>query len=206
MLTLKEIAQDWGCTPQYVSLCVKQGCPKEDFESARLWRNAHTTRASKKDPVKNVTPGLHSIPLEEQLARQYTDDPKIIAELAELFKTIVNSARAAEAAWQMLDEAFVEGKPSKISMLLNLHSKAVEARVKAERMVREELERRGILIPLTEAKTKVRRVCEIIVSRLSAMPQNIAPRCNPHNPEHAMQILQEECVAILADAQKAALA
>ena len=97
----------------------------------------------------------------------------------------------------------IEGKVSRIQPLLSIHSKSIEARIKADRMIREELERRKILIPMTEAKTSVRRVCEIIVSRLSAMPQNIAPRCNPHNPEHAMEILQEECVGIIADAQKA---
>jgi hypothetical protein len=194
MLTLKEIAHDWGCTPQYVSLCVKQGCPKIDFQSARDWRVAHTGKSSKK------TNG--AIPTAEEMARKHSDDPKIVAELAELFKMLINSAIAAESAWQMLDDAFKERKPTQISVYLNLHSKAVEARVKAERMVREELERRGILITLTEAQAKGRRLVEIVVSRLSAMPQNLAHAVNPGAPDHAFEILQRECTAILADAQK----
>jgi hypothetical protein len=194
MLTLAEIARDWDCTPQYVSDCVKKGCPKTDFESARLWRDAHTTRQSKKGPRP-------SAPAEEPGSIHYEKN----GDNAELFKVIENAAIAAENAWKLLEEAFIEGKPSKIGGWLNLHSKAIEARVKAESMVRAELERQKVLIPIVEAKTMIRRVCEIIVSRLGAMPQNIAPRCNPHNPEHAMQILQEECVSIIADAQKAVL-
>lgn len=194
MLTLKEIAADWGTTPQYVSLCVKQGCPKDSFQNARDWRLAHTGKESKKGPV--------AIPVEE-LAKQYSTDPKIQAELSELFKTLSNSAIAAENAWLMLEDAFKERKPTQISVYLNLHSKAVEARVKAERMVREELERRRMLIPITEAQTSGRRVIEIVVSRLSAMPQNLAYACNPSAPDHAFEILQRECTRILSDAQKA---
>jgi hypothetical protein len=194
MLTLAEIAKDWGCTPQYVSDCVKKGCPKDDFEAARLWRNAHTTRQSKKGP--SPPPPAGEVPV---LEYEKNGDNK---DNAELFKVIDNAAIAAENAWKLLEEAFIEGKPSKISVWLNLHTKAIEARVKAESMIRAELERQKILIPMTEAKTSVRRVVEIVVSRLSAMPQNIAPRCNPHAPEHAMEILHEECTAIIADAQE----
>ena len=194
MLTISELARNVGFSRQYVQRCVKDGCPLDDFESARLWFQAHV-KTPKKRPKE--------APDEEQstLSIQNHDDGN-----AELYKTLRNSAHAAQAAWTLLDEAFTEGKPSKIGVYLNLHSKAVEARVKAESMVRSELERQKVLIPMTEAKTSVRRVCEIIVSRLSAMPQNIAPRVNPHNPDHAMEILQDECAGIIADAQKASIA
>jgi hypothetical protein len=204
MLTLAEIARDWGCTPQYVSLCVKQGCPKDSFELAREWREAHTTKQSKKSPkIIDEKETQDTEPRHSGLGGQDHQSGK---NGKDLDKVLENTAIAAENAWLLLDEAFLEGKASKISTFLNLHSKAVEARVKAEGMIRQELERQKVLIPMNDAKTSVRRVVEIIVSRLSAMPQNIAPRCNPHSPEHAMEILQEECTAIIADAQKASIA
>jgi hypothetical protein len=196
MLTISELARGIGFSRQYVQRCVKEGCPLTDFESARLWFGAH--RQHPKKELKSTTQALA-----EQFAHKYSDDPKIIAELAELFKTLINSAIAAEEAFLNLEEAFVERKTSKISTWLNLHSKAVEARVKAERMVREELERRKILIPISEAQMSGRKVVDIIVSRLSALPQNLAHAVNPSNPDHAFEILQRECMTILSDAQKA---
>jgi hypothetical protein len=102
-----------------------------------------------------------------------------------------------------LQEAFAERKPSAISVYLNLHNKAVEGRVRVEKLIREEMERQRILIPISEAQATGRRVIEIVVSRLSAMPQNLAYACNPSAPDHAFEILQRECTRILADAQKA---
>jgi hypothetical protein len=201
MLTLKQIAADWQCTPQYVSLCVKAGCPKDTFELAREWRDAHTTKVSKK-PYAGAPADFEdpAPPRRERLVDPWEPKSGTLDEALEA------SVRSCKEAWKLLDEAFLEGKPTKIGVWMNLHNKALEARVKTERMIREEMERQKILIPMTEAKTSVRRVCEIIVSRLAAMPQNIAPRCNPHAPEHAMEILQEECTAIIADAQKASIA
>lgn len=189
MLTISELARNVGFTRQYIQRCVKKGCPLDDFESARLWLQAHRINPQKE--------------LKSQISEP--DDFEKDPELRDLFKSLNNTAVAAQNAWNLLDQAFTEGRPSKISVMLNLHSKAVEARVKTEKMVQDVLERRGILITLAQAKTSVRRVCEIMVSRLSALPQNIAPRVNPHNPEHAMEILQEECAGIIADAQKASI-
>jgi hypothetical protein len=200
MLTLAEIARDWNCTSQYVSLCVKKGCPKDTFENAREWRDAHTNKASKKGPPVQSFQFAEDPPQRKQ-RMEGAWEPKGNS----LDEALESSVRACLEAWRLLDEAFLEGKPTKISVWLNLHNKAVEARVKVERMIREELERQKVLIPMTEAKTAVRRVVEIVVSRLSAMPQNIAPRANPHNPEHAMEILQDECAGIIADAQKASI-
>jgi len=192
MLTLREIAADWQCTPQYVSECVKKGCPKDSFESAREWRNAHTERKSKKGPP--------SIPPEETVSTPYQKNG---SNGHGLDAALENSIAACSQAWLILEEAFTERKASKISVWLNLHNKAVEGRVRVEKLIREEMERQGVLIPISEAQATGRRVIEIVVSRLSAMPQNLAYACNPSAPDHAFEILQRECARILADAQKA---
>jgi hypothetical protein len=190
MLTISELARGLGFSRQYVQRSVKEGCPLDDFESARLWFSAHRTHPKK----------LPKSPVEEKASPGYRPNGK--NGDGDLDDALRNSVHACSEAWRLLEEAFIEGKPSKISVWLNLHTKAIEARVKAESTIRVELERQKILIPMTEAKTSVRRVVEIVVTRLSAMPQNIAPRCNPHAPEHAMEILHEECTAIIADAQE----
>ncbi|HAK06595.1 MAG TPA: hypothetical protein DCO65_04905, partial [Spartobacteria bacterium] len=75
-------------------------------------------------------------------------------------------------------------------------------RFRAEQAYREELERRRILIPLAEAMDLARRGYDIILSRLRSLPQNVAPRCNPANPNLVMEILEAECTEIIADVRR----
>jgi hypothetical protein len=102
-----------------------------------------------------------------------------------------------------LKRSLIEGKPQKIGAWISLHTRAVEARVKLESMVREELERQKVLIPIAEAQTQARKVVGVIVSRLTSLPQNAASRCDPTNPHPVMTILEDECAAILKAAQQA---
>jgi hypothetical protein len=101
-----------------------------------------------------------------------------------------------------LRRSLIEGKAQKIGAWISLHTRAVEARVKLESMVREELERQKVLIPVAEAQTATRKVVGVIVSRLTRLPQNVAPRCNLTNPHLVMTILEDECAAILKAAQQ----
>jgi hypothetical protein len=120
-----------------------------------------------------------------------------------LANALNSTIQVQEEAWRLLREAMTEGKDSKISVRLSIHSKAVEARLKAEQSHREELERRSILIPLAVANDMTRRGLGVIVERLRCLPQNVAPLCNPANAHHAVEVLEEECNAVLAEAQQA---
>jgi len=206
MVTISELSRHWNFSHQYVSRCVKAGCPLDDFESADLWRQANAKRPGRKKPKVDNIPDEDSPEARSGRKKYWEDKPEGWNPKTEtLEEALDNSARSCQEAWRYLYEALIEGKPSQISVWMNLHNKAVEGRVKTEAMIRAELERQKVLVPLSEAKTLIRRVVEIVVSRLSAMPQNIAPRCNPGSPEHAMDILQDECTSIIADAQKAVM-
>jgi hypothetical protein len=198
MPTISELARNLGFSCQYMQRCVKAGCPTDTFDNARLWFGAH-----RQHPKKEPKSPISTEELAHKYARQYADDPKVQEELAELFKTLIHSAIASEEAFRNLEEAFIERKTSKISTWLNLHSKSVEDRVKAERMVREEQERRGILIPLAVAQDMARRSLGVIIARLRNLPQNAGARCNPANAHQAMGILEAECEGLLADARRA---
>lgn len=189
----REIAKDWGCAPSYVDRQVKLGCPTDTFEAARMWREAHRQRES-----RFTKPVLHDEPVTNQNVSNWRQIPE---ELGEDF--VLGTKEAVRQSWRYLREALIEGKIQKIGAWMALHTRAVEANVKAEAMVREELERKRVLVPLAEAQAMARKGFEIIIQRLSALPQNIAPRCNPGAPEHAMDILQAEVAGILTDAQRA---
>jgi hypothetical protein len=207
-LTLAEIANDWGVSKPYVHKCVRRGCPVDSFENARLWREAY---ASSKAPTKS-----------QRIARQLAEkEPSSEANRrgngnsgpkknrqpnapADRFTNALDSTvQAQEEAWRLLQEAMIEGRDSKIMVRLTVHTRAVEARIRAAAQHREELERRRILIPLTEAMDLTRRGYDIILSRLRCLPQNVAPRCNPTNPHLAIAILEAECTEIIADARRA---
>ena len=193
MLTQAAIARDWRVSRAYVSQLVKRGLPLDSFENARLWRDAHARRRAPTDSV--------------QLGHLDEDNPEPRKRSVEPSKsmedTLSNAAKAADEAWRLLEEAMLEGKDSKISIRLSVHSKAVEARIRAESMIREEQERRNVLIPLAKAQEITRTAFDVIIKRLVALPQNIAPRCNPHDPAHALEILEGECRGIISAAQKA---
>jgi hypothetical protein len=111
--------------------------------------------------------------------------------------------KAVRESGRLLDEALLEQKTQKVGAWISLHTRAVEARVKAESMIREEMERQKILIPLSEAQAIGRKMVGVIVSRLNALPQNMSARCDLTDPQMTLAILEEECAAILKDAQQA---
>lgn len=208
MPTPSEISRDWKTSRAYVNKCIKKGCPSDTFENARLWREAHArTRA----------------PTHLQVSEEKEDDsPEARARRKEYFANRREGARlpqepsdasldqalfavieASEEASRLLQEAMIEGKSSKIAPLLSIHTKAVEARFSGERLYREELERRRLLIPLTEAQDSARQIFDVIIARLISLPQNVAPRANPQDPHRAMDVLEEAVGIIMEDAHNA---
>jgi len=122
---------------------------------------------------------------------------------ASLDEALFAAIEASDEATRLLKEAMIEGKSNKVSPLLSIHTKAIEARFRAEQSYRDELERRRILIPLTEAQDIARKGFDVIIARLTALPQNVAPRCNPQDPHRAMNLLEEAVAAIMEDARAA---
>lgn len=193
MLSHAQIARDWKVSRVYVTKCVKRGCPTDSFENARLWRDAHARLRPPTNPKQLEQ-------LDDQNGAKVTGE---VTPSSTMEHTLQKAIMAADEAFRLLQEAMLEGKDSKISIRLGVHNKAVEARIKAESMIREEQERRKVLIPLSKAQEITRVAFEVIIKRLIALPANTAPRCNPHDPAHALEILESECTGIIAAAQQA---
>lgn len=194
----RELARDWGCAKSYVDRCVKRGCSTESYEAARLWREANTDRT-------RISPGRLETMAKAGVSEKSPigDAGKIPNNDESLEDTLQGIKMAVHESRDELRRSLIEGKPQKIGAWISLHTRAVEARVKLESMVREELERQKVLIPISEAQTSTRKVVGVIVSGLNALPQNMAARCNPTNPDLVMTILEDECAAILKAAQQA---
>ncbi len=212
MLTPTEISRDWQTSRPYVVKCIKKGCPTNSFENARLWREANASKRATTSPVQ-IAKQLQEEKDDSSAARArrkaYYERRSDRARLrktpsdASLDDALFAAIQVSDEAWRLLQEAMIEGKDSQISARLSVHNKALETRFKAERLYREELERRRILIPLAEAQDTARRIFGIIIARLNALPQNCAPRCNPNDPHRAMGILEDAVAGIMAAAHKA---
>jgi hypothetical protein len=195
MPSLREIARDWGVTRQTVQAAVKRGCPTDSFEAARFWRQANQKRAWRKPPQSLSASDSDTVP--EKIGPR----GPIIEDVGD--DMVIGSKEAVRQCWILLRKALIEGRTQAIGAWLSLYTRAVEARVKVESMVREEQERQKILVPLHEAQSITGKVVRIIVSRLNALPENLSARCDLTNPQMTMTVLEEECAAILRDAQQA---
>ena len=210
MPTKADIARDWGTSPEYVIKCVKKGCPTDSFENARDWRKAHASSRPPTSPVQIARQLAEEKDADSPAPRKsqkkyFQNKPNGFRVPAEnsLDDTLRKAITASDEAFRLLAEAMLEEKDSKISVRLTVFNKAQEGLFKAETAYREEMERRRVLIPLSEAKDLFRRGYDIILSRLRCLPQNVAPRCNPVNPNLAIAILETECAEIIADARPA---
>ena len=190
----RQIAVDWGVAPSYVDRMVKRGCPTDSFENARLWLAANTKRSR---VMARKAESLEGSQDPKRVSRDTLFGSDALEDSLEGIKKAVNESA------KLLDEALIEQKTQKIGAWISIHTRAVEARVKAEAMMREELERQKILIPLTEAQSLARKGYQIIMQRLSALPQNISAKLNPADPAWAMDVLQQEVSGIISDAQQA---
>jgi hypothetical protein len=189
----RQIAADWGVTPSYVDRMVKRGCPTDTFENARLWLAANTKRSR---VCMRKAEGLGS----QDPSKKGSQDPFISDNLED---SLAGIKKAVHESGKLLDEALMEQKTTKIGAWISLHTRAVEARVRAEASMREELERQKILIPLSEAQAMARKGYQIILQRLSALPQNLSAKLNPADPAWAMDVLQQEVAGIISDARQA---
>jgi len=221
MSSQADIARAWGKTPGYISQCAKKGMPTSSIEAANKWRAENASRRSPTDQkslARQVAEERDNDSPEARERRKLllesrddtpTGDAPPLPSLPELPPgDPLEFARkrcqlSADKAWGLLEEAMLDPeKTSTLAMLIAIFNKAIEALVKTETMIREELERRNVLISLTVAEDMARKGYHFMISRLSALPQNVGPRCNPHDPHHATEILQTEAIGIIADVQK----
>jgi hypothetical protein len=193
----------------YITKLVKKGMPLDSFEAAKEFREAHASKRATTSPAQ-IAKQLQEKKDERSPKPCICRKEYSRRKLAQVKRQSDNSLddalfaaiQASDEAFRLLGEAMIEGRDSVISARLSVHNKALETRFKAESAYREELERRRILIPLAEAMAISRRGYEVILQRLNVLPQNVAQRCNPTDPDRGITVLESECTAILADAQK----
>jgi hypothetical protein len=209
MITKADLARSWKVSHQYISKLVAKGMPLDSFEAAGLWREAHASTKASTNPrqiAKQLAEEESEVSATARRRRKKYFEPRRkgadFPTDASLDDALFAAIQVSDEAWRLLQEAMIEGKNSQISACISIHTRALMARFDAERLYREELERRSVLIPLAVANNNARKIFEIIIARLNALPQNCAPRCNPNDPHRAMGILEDAVAGIMAAAHK----
>lgn len=208
MITKAELARSWKVSHQYISRLVARGCPLTNFEDANQWRIANASSRPPTHPKRIAQILEDEDGPEARAARKAYYDNRIegarpVPSGDSLDGALQNATYANDEAFRLLEESMALRQDKLISTRLGVFNKSSENRFKAEQAYREEQERRSILIEMTKAQDWARKAFEVILSRLGALPQNLAVRCNPQNPHTAMDALEEEVKTIIADGQKA---
>ena len=139
MPSISEIARDWRVSRPYVSRCVHhRGCPTTSLEAAREWREYC---ASQRLPTnfKQIAKLLGDDDSEESMLSE--GDPQV-PSIDSLHDALEAAIAAQEQASWLLQEATGEANGSKMAMLLAVHNKALELRLRAEAQYRDVLKAR----------------------------------------------------------------
>ena len=144
MPSISEIARDWGVSRPYVSRCVnRRGCPTSSLEAAREWRE-YCARSRPPTNPKQIAKLLGDDDSEasapsEGLSQPRTDNPPP-PSIDSLHDALEAAIAAQDQAHWLLVEGIGEANDSKMAMLLAVHNKALELRLKAEAQYRDALD------------------------------------------------------------------
>ena len=143
MPTISEIARDWGVSRPYVSRCVNQrACPTSSLEAAREWRAFCANSRPPTNP-KQIAKLLGDDDSEGSVRSEGFSEPRTDNPTSPSIDSLHNALQAAitaqeQASW-LLQEAIGEATDSKMAMLLAVHNKALELRLKAACQYRDAL-------------------------------------------------------------------
>jgi hypothetical protein len=145
MPTISEIARDWGTSRPYVSRCVNHlGCPTASLSQAREWRE----NCASKRPTTNAkqiarllgedSNDSETYARSEACSKHKTDNPSF-PSVDSLHDALEAAIAAQEQAYSLVLEAIGEATDSKMAVLLAVHNKALELRLRAEAQYRDAL-------------------------------------------------------------------
>lgn len=191
-LSINDLAKHWKLSRTRIRDFIVGGCPKTTLQEADAWMRDREDKRKRTQPKLNAQKDGKDEELKGKPAKPRS--PTRTGDI--LMDALANAVLVAEGAFEDYEYARVN-KLATRSSRLSEHNKALEALLKAERAVREAMERRRVVIPITEAIEMCRRAIEAVIRRLKKLPNEQGPQCNPQNALHATQVLQAEVNKIL---------
>ena len=116
---------------------------------------------------------------------------------------MANIIAANEHAFELFEDAVARGEDAHLGTYIRLHTATMMTRLKGERMVREEQERRKVLVNKHHILDFCRRLLDAVLKRLRRLPDETGPQCNPQNPVMGYEVLKRAVDAVLEAGQNA---
>jgi len=136
MVSISAIARSWGTSRPYASKCVNhRGCPRTSLEAAYEWREY----CASSRPPTNPEQIAKLLGEDDSQASERSEGNPALPSLDSLHDALEAAIAAQEQASWLLQEATGEATDSKMAMLLTVHNKALELRLKAEAQYRDAL-------------------------------------------------------------------
>jgi len=194
MPSLSEIAKHIGVSKPRAGQLKQQGMPTNTLRAAKLWRDRQQRkREATNAKTANVQKGKRGRP------RNISKPSDTGDTLEDSLRDAITVAKDAFIAYQDA----LRSESSSTSARLSEFNKALRGRQDAERLYREELERRGVLVNKGVMSDKIRRCMEAMIRRLRKLPTEGGPQCNEQDPIKAVRILQTMVDEILIAGQEA---
>ena len=212
-----DLAQEWGCTRQYVYSLVKKGMPLTSMEDALQWRVRHSKEGighkTKRSPeVVEGQKALANMPSLEPMPDEPApegDGPDAVlwrvrdAErmIHEQLRMATAEARRTEAAATRpeatsADRLRHEAALALLPGLLRTHGQAVANRQTAERAWERHRLRMGLLVPFDAADAAVEARLAPLDQQLRNLPKMVAAQANPQAPAIAEAAIEAGLITI----------
>src|SRR5262245_28900820 len=136
MVTISAIAKSWGTSRPYASRCVNHlGCPRTSLRAAQEWREY----CASSRPPTNLKQLAKLLGDDDSQASMRSGGNLPVGSIDSLHDALEAAIEAQEQASWLLQEANGEASDSKMAMLLAVHNKALDLRLRAETQYRDAL-------------------------------------------------------------------
>ncbi len=193
MPSLSEIAKHIGVSKTRAVQLKQMGMPVTNLRAAKLWRDRQGLRRA----PTNGRPAV--VPVKKVNRPRKSSEPSDTGDsLEDSLKDAIAVSKTAYRAYH--DELLAES--SSVSSRLSEFNKALRGRQDAERLYREELERRSILVPRSALVDKCRRAMDVMLRRLRKLPNETGPQCAGLEAIHIVTVLQKAVDEVLLSGQR----
>ncbi len=191
MPSYRVLADNLGVSRPRICQLVKLGLPTHSVRAALRWREG-------RPPMRAATNGQAAnwVVPPADLQRRKRRFP---AETGDsLQDALATSIFANNAAFELFEEAKARGdEDGRLAYYTRIYLATLKNRFMAERMAREELERRKVLVNKQHIVDYCRRLLDAVLKRLRRLPDETGPQCNPQNPLMGYEVLKRAVDAVL---------